>query len=1809
MNDAVQIFADNDVELSPQVIAHISVPSISYGRKPSKALFVAALLLLLPFIANAQSLNLPITVQPAEWTKMATVGPTGVRTNAPVTFGLGIPDSAGIDCPGTQDKPQNEGAPTRLELMSGSTQVSAQFRCTAKWPSGNAQWVLVDAQLPSFTEGAPGFDNSLSVVQVSAGGGNFPATNMATQCTSAGAPISSCPDANHIVVQTGSATFLIKQNNYNLFDDVQVGSTHLVSALGHGQYDGLVLQGPSHGMYNTPTSDSVSCASGPIPTNYRGPSVCATPYASNLDNASTCTIEENGSLRSAIMCEGNLVNANGDVYMHWRTRTHFWANHSDVKVTIGLRNADVAPGCCTTPTFSNAYKEFTQFETRLTDNLGSPSSRNFDIANDTATSSTGTLSATNGTDRAYLYQAYSQNGEWPHWTNTSNCTGEQDSCVVSPIARFGTAGNWTYAANGYQIVKNGTTVTSGRNTQYPIGWADLDDGSNGIETGVYQLSMYWPKSLEFQPGTANHNEIRIGIWPNQQEFAGATSTTAYAMGWPQYSIHDTYWNFHSGTQTPELAQNNFLYFQHYLLGRPQSGTYYNNVADATSGMPALLYNIPDPVAEDIYYNKLGICTAAPGQCLGDVGQSTFAYGDTGPYAGMKIFRYFEWQTGGGSDGTQFEQRNSFLRNWLQRGGAGTAGSLPGRYIFASHWYRMIVERSLPRSDTPTTSGPNAGFRSLCTSVAVCNGLAFDPWGDPKSNALPSAWNGGMRNWGDDANGMEHSTYWGIFTYYFLSGDEWVKEQLLQGFKDRYQNPFVANNNLQANAGGNSSPGHGHINAVRATGHWFSGAARMMEFLRSIGDPDADTPSTVLTSPGSSPSNATVLQGIEQDIASQISVPYISSGYPKGWSETALSDCKDVGTPTQLCSQGVSPVRGFVRSGAGGESCIGPGSKPPCDTLLHRADDSFQLGVWAEGVYDIWMAMRDLLGKDWHLQVKGVSDGAMGPFNVTISEKNLTDMLYGSYQQMSEENCVNTGIYATSGCVYTQFSDYLNAAPSCTASTDCLHVCITGCSGLTQWFALAAAAPTTNSILDLSKKPWQFMFETMLKRNGTINMELGSHMMQFGMNYILADGSTSSNQYAVSPSVPVLTPISVSVSPNPCVGPSSGTGTCTITWAAPTGLAAVNGVQYRLKYLPCQNGVLTIYGNDCPAGGKTIVPALKFHSDVLTAGFAASDGSGSWEIDPSKNWNWAFTADVPDCIAGQSSPNCNPNAPSGTSYTFNTQANTTYTFSLSAYTAGTSSGPPPPVVSVASPVSGAKLVNTVAVSANASSSVGIAGVQFMLNGVGLGSEMTAAPYSFNWDTTKTANGTYSLSARVFDVYGNQATSNAVTVTVSNANNSQPRVTITSPAPGAKVSGNVTVFASASSSLGIAGVQFLLDGANFGPETTNAPYQVPWNTSKSTNGSHILTAMAFDAAGNHSTSATVPLTVSNVTNSSPTVSITYPTQGATLAQTVVVSAKASSSVGIAGVQFLLDGGPLGGEVVAAPHSVSWNTGNANNGLHTLSAVAFDTSGNKSVSTGVIVTISNSNKTQPPTVSFTSPSAGSSVSGVASITATASDANETPSVQFVLDGVNLGNAILAPPYTLSWDTTKVSNGAHNLQAFARNSSGMATFASIVVQLNNSNPTPLAGSKALAAIDGLTKFSIQSDELTSAVADCAGCLFQSQSDLIPGQTTMVLLRAGTSSPTADQIVLRQGVLNGTVTSVGNNQFVVQVLGTPGPSSVLVITTSGVTDYQDFPAGSSSVRVGQIIAARGLLFKSGPQGGPTILTRRVGLLSASPSN
>ena len=57
---------------------------------------------------------------------------------------------------------------------------------------------------------------------------------------------------------------------------------------------------------------------------------------------------------------------------------------------------------------------------------------------------------------------------------------------------------------------------------------------------------------------------------------------------------------------------------------------------------------------------------------------------------------------------------------------------------------------------------------------------------------------------------------------------------------------------------------------------------------------------------------------------------------------------------------------------------------------------------------------------------------------------------------------------------------------------------------------------------------------------------------------------------------------------------------------------------------------------------------------------------------------------------------------------------------------------------------------------------------------------------------------------------------------------PTVSVTAPAAGATVSATTTVTATAADNVGVAGVQFLLDGANLGAEDTTAPYSVAWDT---------------------------------------------------------------------------------------------------------------------------------------------------------------------------------------------------------------------------------------------------------------------------------------------------------------------------------------------------------------------------------------------
>src|SRR6185436_3137817 len=78
-----------------------------------------------------------------------------------------------------------------------------------------------------------------------------------------------------------------------------------------------------------------------------------------------------------------------------------------------------------------------------------------------------------------------------------------------------------------------------------------------------------------------------------------------------------------------------------------------------------------------------------------------------------------------------------------------------------------------------------------------------------------------------------------------------------------------------------------------------------------------------------------------------------------------------------------------------------------------------------------------------------------------------------------------------------------------------------------------------------------------------------------------------------------------------------------------------------------------------------------------------------------------------------------------------------------------------------------------------------------------------------------------------------------------------------------------------------------------------------------------------------------------------------------------------------------------------------------------------------------------TTPPTTSITSPTAGATVSGTVSVSATAADNVGVSRVELLVDG-SLAGTDTSSPYAIGWNTTTAANGAHSLQTRAYDAAG---------------------------------------------------------------------------------------------------------------------------------------------------------------------------
>jgi Concanavalin A-like lectin/glucanases superfamily/Galactose oxidase-like, Early set domain/Bacterial Ig domain/Glyoxal oxidase N-terminus/Galactose oxidase, central domain len=131
----------------------------------------------------------------------------------------------------------------------------------------------------------------------------------------------------------------------------------------------------------------------------------------------------------------------------------------------------------------------------------------------------------------------------------------------------------------------------------------------------------------------------------------------------------------------------------------------------------------------------------------------------------------------------------------------------------------------------------------------------------------------------------------------------------------------------------------------------------------------------------------------------------------------------------------------------------------------------------------------------------------------------------------------------------------------------------------------------------------------------------------------------------------------------------------------------------------------------------------------------------------------------------------------------------------------------------------------------------------------------------------AAGAYYYRIVARDAAGNVSAPSAQASATALADTTSPTVVVTAPSADATVSGSVTITATATDDVGVASVQFRVDGLDVGLADTTAPYSASWNSASVTNGGHTITAVGRDAAGNQGTSAGVTVTVSNTSPPPP------------------------------------------------------------------------------------------------------------------------------------------------------------------------------------------------------------------------------------------------------------------------------------------------------------------------------------------------------
>jgi len=228
----------------------------------------------------------------------------------------------------------------------------------------------------------------------------------------------------------------------------------------------------------------------------------------------------------------------------------------------------------------------------------------------------------------------------------------------------------------------------------------------------------------------------------------------------------------------------------------------------------------------------------------------------------------------------------------------------------------------------------------------------------------------------------------------------------------------------------------------------------------------------------------------------------------------------------------------------------------------------------------------------------------------------------------------------------------------------------------------------------------------------------------------------------------------------------------------------------------------------------------------------------------------------------------------------------------------------------------------------------------------------------------------LGAEGFDnFYGagrvNAAAAVAAASGLISVDDQSPTISITSPT-GGEVSGVVPIDVNYSDNAGVVRVELYVNDQKIITDT-QSPFAFAWDTTALADGDHILTAQAFDAAGNMGISSNVTVTINNtpvIDSETPNITITAPT-GGEVSGIVPVGVNTSDNVAVVRVELFVNGQKTMTDT-QAPFAFNWDTTILTDGHYSLTTKAFDAADNAATSSAVAVTVNNA----PPPVDTTAP-----------------------------------------------------------------------------------------------------------------------------------------------------------------------------------------------------------------------------------------------